>query len=170
MKIAKPYRWLLSFILVVAAVVFLFFFRMYHDDIKALKSFMASYEYFDKAISFYADKGGTDALGKSGEAIIELQARSSLRLSSLIKNDAELMDQAREVADLSRRELEGLRAYDVLLRGQNADPNVVAKEDELKIECGVLRAKRRAAFARFQERAGTQDATKDAGRTGEEVP
>ena len=30
---------------------FLFFYRMYHDDIKALRSFMASYERYDQAIS-----------------------------------------------------------------------------------------------------------------------
>ena len=132
MKIAKPTKRLLVSILVVSAVVFLFFFRMYRDDIKTITGFMASYEQFDKAVSFYADKGRPDGLGKANEALIELQARASLRLSSLIKNDGELMDQAREVADLSRRELEGLKMEDHRL----------------------LHEKRIAAYARFQELSG----------------
>jgi len=154
MKIAKPYKWLLIFILVVAAVVCLFFFRMYHDDIKALRGFMASYESFDKAISLYVDKGWTDAQGKAGEALIELQARSSLRLSSLIKNDAKLMDQAREVADLSRRELDSLKAYDAVSKSQNPDPDEVAKNDELEKARDFLSGKRKASYDRFQELAG----------------
>jgi hypothetical protein len=154
MKTAKPYKWLLILVPVVAAVVFLFFFRMYHDDIKALKGFMASYEYFDKVIDSYTAKGWFDALGKAGEAVIELQANASLRLSSLIKNDAELMDQAREVADLSRRELDSLKAYDAMPRSRNPGPDEVAKEDKLGKEYGVLRGNRKAAYARFRELAG----------------
>lgn len=172
MTIAKPHKWLLIFILVVAAVVFLFFFRMYHDDIKALKGFMASYEHFDKAISSYTDRGGTDALGKAGEAVIELQAGAPLRLSSLIKNDAELMVQAREVADLSRRELDSLRAYDAVPKRQKPDPNEAAKEDKLHGEYRTFHDKRTAAFARFQELGGVRwlGGRPGEGRTREEVP
>jgi len=132
MKIAKPTKRLLILILVIAAVVVLFFFRMYRDDVKALKDFMAAYERFDKAASIYSGMGRTEALGEANEASIELRARASLRLSSLIKNDAELMVQAREVADLSRRELEGLKMEDHRL----------------------LHEKRIAAYARFQELSG----------------
>lgn len=171
MTIAKPHKWLLVFILVVAAVVFLFF-RMYHDDVEALKGFMASYEHFDKAISSYTDGGGTDALGKASEAVIELQTRASLRLSSLIKNDAELMVQAREVADLSRRELDRLRAYDAVPRRQKPDPNEAAKEDELHGEYRSLHEKRIAAFTRFHELGGVRwlGGGQGEGRTREEVP
>lgn len=151
MRIAKSAKWLLILSLVSAAVVCLFFVRMYSGDIKALKSFTASYADFDKAITSYADGGGDYALVKAGEASIELQTRSSLRLSSLIKNDAELMEQAREVAGLSRRELAGLKALGALPGDQNHDPDGLVKTDETEKERGILHDRRRAAYARFQE-------------------
>ena len=154
MRIAKPYKWLFGIILLGAAAFFILFFRMYHDDIKALKGFMAAYETFDKAISSYADRGGIDALGQAGEAVIELQARASLRLSSLIRNDAQLMDQAREIADLSRRELDGLKAYAAALESRDLSPEEALKKDELAKEYGVLRGKRTEVFAHFKELGG----------------
>ncbi len=45
------HKWLLIFVLAVAAGSSLFFYRMYHDDIKALRSFIASYERYDQAVS-----------------------------------------------------------------------------------------------------------------------
>jgi len=132
MKFTKPYKRLLISILLIAAVVVLFFFRMYRDDVKALKGFMAAYERFDKAASIDSGIARADALGKANEASIELQARASLRLSSLIKNDGELMKQAREAADLARRELESLG-----MEGHS-----------------LIHEKRIAAFDRFQELSG----------------
>ncbi|HMA53282.1 MAG TPA: hypothetical protein VKT17_02410 [Acidobacteriota bacterium] len=155
MTMAKRYKWPLVIVLALAAIVCFFFFRMYHDDIKALKSFMAAYEHFDKAISDYADRSGLDAPAKGGEALIELQARASLRLSSLIGNDAELMDEAREIADLSRREMEGLKARDAGLK--SLDPKLnAAKGREPDKETEILREKRRAAYARFRELCGNR--------------
>ncbi len=145
MTIHKSTKWLLILSLVAAAVICLFFIRMYDGDIKALKSFMASYADFDKAITSYADRGGSNALDQAGEALIELQTRSSLRLSSLIKNDAELMKQAREVADLSRRELDSLRALASRPGDQNPNPDELVKKDQ-----------RRAAYARFQDLGGVR--------------
>jgi hypothetical protein len=138
MKIAKPYKWRLVLILVIAAVAILFFFRMYYGDVRALKGFMASYDRFDRSMSVIDDGGGTGALNQAGEALIDLQTRASLRLSSLIKNDAALMAQARDVADLSRREFE------------------VAQEAELHEEFQTLHEKRIAAYARFRELGGVQ--------------
>jgi hypothetical protein len=154
MKTAKPYKWLLILVPVVAAVVFLFSFRMYHDDIKALKGFMASYDRFDKAISGLSLGKADDLESKASSAVADLSAKAALRLSSLIKNDAELMDQAREVADLSRRELDSFRAYDAVPKVRNPDPDEAGKEDKLGKEYSVLRGKREAAYARFQELAG----------------
>ncbi len=126
-------RWIIFvLILAVPAGVLFFFYRMYQDDITALKRFTASYDRFDRTISLNADSDRTEVPGEAGEAVIELQARASLRLSSLIKNDGELMKQAREVADLARRELEGF--------GMEAPR--------------VLHEKRIVAYARFQELAG----------------
>ena len=126
-------RWIIIvLILAVPAGVLMCFYRMYHDDITALKRFMAAYDRFDRAVSLNGDSGRTEVSDTAGEAVIELQAKASLRLSSLIKNDGELMKQAREIADLSRRELEGF--------GMEAPR--------------VLHEKRIAAYARFQELAG----------------
>jgi hypothetical protein len=145
MEYFKKYKVLLVLALVVIVGVFLFFSRMYHNDIKALEGFLASYLTFDKAISD-SSLSKTDGLKtKAGDALIELQTKASFRLSSLIKNDAELMDQALEVADLARRELEGLRVY----RSENYNKN--ADLDRLAEESRILSGKRKAAYARFQE-------------------
>jgi hypothetical protein len=136
MKLGKPYKWLLVFVLVAAAVAILFFFRMYYGDLRALKGFMASYDRFDRSMSVVDDGGGTGALNQAGEALIELQTKASLRLSSLIKNDAALMAQAREIAELSGTEFQ------------------VAKEDGLHEGFQTLHEKRLAAYARFRELGG----------------
>ena len=153
MTMAKLCKWPLILVLVLAAVVFLFFFRMYHDDIKALKGFIAAYEKFDQAVSDLSASASNNADGKAGESLIGLNAKASLRLSSLIKNDAELMDEAREIADLSRRELDSLKAQDAVLKSR--DPGLkVAKRSEPDKEVRVLREKRQAAYVRFQELSG----------------
>ncbi|MBE3124390.1 MAG: hypothetical protein IMZ57_01880 [Acidobacteria bacterium] len=141
---------MLIVVLAASAGVFFFFYRMYHDDIKALRGFIASYERFDKAISDLSMSGADDIESKVGNAVIDLSAKAPLRLSSLIKNDAELMDQALEVADLSGKGLESLRAYKRAIQSKNSDLDVLAKE------YGDLTSKRRAAYARFQELSGTR--------------
>src|SRR5665647_1297675 len=142
MKIAKPTKWLLIFILVVAAGVLFFAIRMYQDDIKALKGFMASYEQFDKAISELSQSAAADFESRAGDAVAGLSAEASLRLSSLIKNDAKLMDQAREVADLAQKELESFRAYQRGIRQENADVEELAEGSR------ILTEKRKMAYAR----------------------
>ncbi|MBE3130911.1 MAG: hypothetical protein IMZ54_09390 [Acidobacteria bacterium] len=141
---------MLIVVLAASAGVFFFFYRMYHDDIKALRGFIASYERFDKAISDLSMSGADDIESKVGNAVIDLSAKAPLRLSSLIKNDAELMDQALEAADLARRELAGLRIYKSGIQSQNADLDGLAEESR------ILTGKRKAAYARFQELSGTR--------------
>jgi hypothetical protein len=103
---------LIIFILILAvpASAFLFFNRMYRDDVKDLKGFMASYERFNQTLSDFQERRTDDLESQAVNAVNDLSVKASLRLSSLIKNDGELMDLAREVADLSRMELDGLRA------------------------------------------------------------
>jgi hypothetical protein len=144
------HKWLLILVLAVAAGVFLFFYRMYHDDIEALRGFMASYERYEKAFSDLSMGGGGELEGKAGSAAADLVSKASLRLSSLIKNDAGLMDQALVVADLAQRELESLRAYKSAIQHENADV------DELAEASRVLTGKRRAAYARFRELGGVR--------------
>lgn len=144
------YKWLLILVPAVAAGVILFFYGMYRDDIKELKSFLASYERYDKAISDLSMGGGGELEGKAGSAAADLASKASLRLSSLIKNDAGLMDQALKVADLAQQEIESLRAYKSAIQHENADV------DELAEASRVLTGKRRAAYARFREFGGVR--------------
>ena len=144
MEIIKKYKLLFVLALVVIVGVFSFFSRMYHNDIKALKGFLASYETFDKAISDYSISKTADLESKARDALIELNTKATFRLSSLIKNDAELMDQALEVADHSGKELESLRAYKRAIQSKSSDLDGLAKE------YGDLTSNRRAAYARFQ--------------------
>jgi len=141
-------KWLLILVLAVAAGVFLFFYVMYRDDIGALRSFMASYERFDKAVSDLSVGGADDPESNAGSAAADLASKASLRLSSLIKNDASLMSQAVEVADLARREIESLRAYRLGIKNENADV------DELAEASRALTDRRKEAYARFQELGG----------------
>jgi len=143
-------KWWIILVLAVAGGVFLFFYRMYHDDIEALRSFMASYERYDKAFSDLSLGGGSELEGKADSAAADLASKASLRLSSLIKNDAGLMDQALDVADLAQQELEGLRAYKKAVQHENADV------DELAEASQILTGKRKAAYARFQELGGVR--------------
>ena len=143
-------RWLLILVLAVAAGVFLFFYVMYRDDIGALRSFMASYERFDKAVSDLSVGGADDPESNAGSAAADLASKASLRLSSLIKNDAGLMDQALEVADLARREIESLRAYRLGIKNENTDV------DELAEASRALTDRRKEAYARFQELGGVR--------------
>ncbi len=114
MTIAKSSKWMVVVILLVVAVALVLFVRMYRGDIKALHSFLASYEDFDRAIVAAAEgRDGPAGLGQAEKALTELQAKASMRLSSLIRNDGDLMVLARDVAALSRRELDRLRALDV---------------------------------------------------------
>ena len=144
MIIITKYKVLLVLALVVIVGVSFFFARIYHKDIKALEGFLASYETFDKAISDFSMSKTDDLESKAGDALIELNTKAIFRLSSLIKNDAELMDQALEVADLSGKELESLRAYKRAIQSKNSDLDGLAKE------YGDLTSKRRAAYAGFQ--------------------
>jgi hypothetical protein len=151
MKIIKKYRALLIIALVVVAGIFFFFYRFYHNDVKALADFSVSYEKFDKAISDFSINKTDDLESKAGDTLIKLNAKATFRLSSLIKNDAKLMDQALEVADLSGKELESLRAYKRAIQSKNADLDGLAKE------YGDLTSKRKTAYARFQELSGLKD-------------
>jgi tRNA A37 N6-isopentenylltransferase MiaA len=150
MEIIKKYKALLLIVLVVAGI-FLFFYRMYHNDVKALTDFSASYEKFDKAISDFSVSKTDDLENRASDALAELTTKAQFRISSLIKNDPQLMDQALEVADLSGKELETLRAYKRAI--QSKSPDV----DRLAQEYSDLTSKRKAAYVHFRELAELKD-------------
>ena len=82
-------KWLLLVVIVVLASG-LFFYRMYRHDFTALEDFVAAYEKFDQA-------------PREG-ALRELDAKANVKISSLIKNDRELMNRMREIADTAAQE------------------------------------------------------------------
>ena len=142
--ISKEYKVLLILVLVVLVGAFLFFYRMYHKDVKALEDFLASYEKFDKAISDFSIGETDDLESKAGDALGEFTTKASVRISSLIKNDAKLMSTALEIADFSGKELATLSAYKRAIQSKNADLDGLAKE------YGDLTSKRKTAYARFR--------------------
>jgi hypothetical protein len=144
METIKKYRVLLILALVLIVGVFFFFYRMYHNDIKALEGFVTSYEKFDKAISDFSIGKTDDLESKAGDAFRELNTKAAFRISSLIRNEKKLMDQALVVANLSGKELESLRAYKKAIQSKNVDLDGLAKE------YNDLASKRKAAYARFQ--------------------
>jgi hypothetical protein len=153
MEIIKKYKGGLVLALIVMVGVFSFFYRMHHNDVKALTEFLASYEKFNKAISDFSvpvfasnlDLNKTNDLeSKAGDALIELNTKAAARLSSLTKNDAALMGKMLEIADFSGKELDNLRAYKRAIQSKNADLDRLAKE------YGGLTSKRKTTYARFQ--------------------
>lgn len=160
MEIIKKYKWLIFFILVALAGLFAFF-HLYHTDINELADFSASYEKFDKAISgfprrvsesSFANMPAVDSWGgKADEALAELKAKASARISSLIKNDAVLMSITLEISDLAGKELEALKAYRRAVSGKDINADRLAKES------ADLTDKRQTAYARFRAQAGLKD-------------
>jgi hypothetical protein len=161
MEMIKKYKALLVIALIMAAGIFFFFYHFGHNDAKAIGDFSVAYEKFDKAISDFSSPviasnlesaPATDDLErKADEALVELNTKASARISSLTKNDAELMNVTLEIADLSKKELDTLKAYKSALADKNVDLNKLAKE------FGDLTNKRQTAYALFRELAGLKD-------------
>jgi len=120
----------LALVLVAGLAVVLLFVRMYRSNVTALEGFITAYDRFDGAMPSAAGPVGPEELGPAEGALTELRARAAMRLSSLIRNDRELMVQAREISDLAKREFESKAG------GSAEDPI-------------ALREKREAAFASF---------------------
>jgi hypothetical protein len=147
----KKYKWPLIIVLGLLAGAFFVHDHFYQRGIRAVEGFSASYDHFDKAISDLSASMTDDSESKAKAALAELEAKAAFRLSSLIRNDGALMNQAREVADLSAKELASLEAYRRAIQNKNANL------DELAREYGDLAGKRKAAFARFRQLGGSKD-------------
>ena len=151
MEIMKKYKVLLVLALVIIVGIFSLFYRFHHNDVQALEGFVASYEKFDKAISDFSIGEAGDLESKAGDALIELNTKAAVRISSLVEHDAELMSKELEIADFAGKELDNLRAYKGAIQSKNADLDRLAKE------YGDLTSKRKTAYAHFQEAAGLKD-------------
>jgi hypothetical protein len=137
----------------IAGIIF-FFVRMYQRDMQALTDFIASYQLYDQAVkaaseAVFATNGiSTSATGEeerqADAAMSDLKTKSSVQISSLIKNEKEAMRTMREIADLSDKEMSTLKAFQQTV-GQDADRDVLVQAFH------DLTKERQAAFAHFQE-------------------
>lgn len=145
MIIIRKYRAILVLILLATVGVFFFFSRLYRHDISALEGFVSSYETFDKAISDFSIGKTADLENKSDAALIELGANANVRISSLIKNESKVMSYELEIADLSKKELDGLKFYIKAEKNKNVESNKLAKK------YNDLTNKRKDAYTHFQQ-------------------
>jgi hypothetical protein len=145
---------LLTLSLACTAGMIFFFVHLYQRDMQALTDFMASYQIYDQAMkavseTVFATNGGSTPTSIEEErqadaALANLKTSSSIRISSLIKNEKDVMRVMQEIADLSDKEMSTLKAYQQAA-GQAANPGILAQafHDLAKV--------REAAFAHLQE-------------------
>ncbi len=144
-------------LIVVTGIFFFFFYRMGTNDAKVLADFPVAYKNYDQAVSdFYnavlasnpENASTTDTLEqKADETLIVLNSQASIRISSLTKNDGDLMRVSLEIADLARKELNTLKAY------QNAVADKSNDIDKLAKEFADLMNQRQAAYSHYLELA-----------------
>jgi len=160
-EMIKKYRAMIVFVIIMVAGCFYFFYHFGHHDAQALTDFSIAYQSYDKAISDFStailassfnDATAADDFElNTDEALVELTSKASARISSLTKNDAELMSITQEIADLSRKELDALIACRRAIIEKNTDV------DNLCRELGDLTNIRKTDYARFRELAGLKD-------------
>jgi len=145
---------LLALLLACVAGIIVFFVHMYQRDMRALTDFMSSYQFYDQTVKaasetvFTTNGISTPAAGEeerqADTALSNLKTKTSVQISSLIKNENEAMRTMREIADLSDKEMSTLKAYQQTA-GQDADRDALAQVFH------DLTKERQAAFAHFQE-------------------
>ena len=141
-------------LLLVAAAVIILFFRTYLSDVRALTGFETSYHNYDQAMADFsrpvlaAEPTAADLENKADETLFELKFTASVKISSLIKNDAELMSTALQIASLSDKELAALKTY------KNAAAEKNANLTELAKQFADWSHQRQAAYAHFMDLAG----------------
>jgi hypothetical protein len=120
-------------------------YRLYQSDLRKIEDFAASYRKFDRAMADYYSGKPNSGEDNASTVLGNLKAKSSFRISSLIRNDGKVMDQAQQVAILTGRELGALAAYKNALQSNGAVKN------ELYKTYSEAEAKRKAAYAVFRE-------------------
>lgn len=143
----KKYKILYIIAILIVVGILLFFYRIYHNDVKALADFTTAYKKFNTAISDFSTLKTQDSESKASYALADLSAKAHVRISSLIKNDGLLMSEELVVADFSTKELDKLIAYQKAAKNKNTDLARLAKE------YADLNNKRTDGYARFEELA-----------------
>lgn len=154
----KKFTGLVAIVLLVIAGIFIFFFfRMGSNDAKTLADFPVAYGNYDQTITdLYGailannpDNATTidNMEYKADQALNDLKIQASVRISSLTRNDGDLMKVSLEIAVLGGNELETLKAYRIS-KGNRAND-----EDQLAKDFADLRDQRQAAYSNYLELA-----------------
>ena len=126
----QQYKFFFAITIIVFVGGFLFFYRLYRHDIQALTNFTVAYANFDRAIAVYGASVGDDGASEARDALAALRSASVFRLSSLMKNEKELMSQALEVAAISDKEFDSLGTYKKATSDHGANVREFAKASE----------------------------------------
>lgn len=142
-------------LIVVIGLLVYFFYHMGSNDTKALANFPVAYGNFDQVISdlyrtICANNPDNIAIIDNSElnahqALNILMIQASVRISSLTRNDGDLMKIALEIAALAETAQDTLKAYRISAVNSAVDKGQLA-EDYAK-----LRDQRRAAYSRYLE-------------------
>lgn len=85
---------------------------------------------------------------KANQALGDVQVSASVRISSFIRNDGDLMSTEQQIADISGKEMAALHAYQKAAAEQSADL------EQRKQALGGLTSQRQSAYSHFLELAG----------------
>lgn len=140
----QKYKFLFAVTLLVFVGGFLFFYRLYRHDIQALTNFIVAYERFDRAIATYDASFVGEGASEARDALTALRGASVFRLSSLIKNEKELMSQALDIAAASEKEFDSLGAYKKAISDDGTNVREFAKT------YNDFMNKRKTAYATFR--------------------
>jgi hypothetical protein len=133
-----------------AAGIYFLVHHFYDRDIRALTDFMTAYTTYDQAMTAASksEQLSDDLQQTAGQALADMQTRASVRISSFIKNDGELMDTEQQIADLSTKEMDALLAYQGALIQKSADLEL------RKQEMDDLTRQRQRVYSHFQDLGG----------------
>jgi hypothetical protein len=147
---------LLLFTLASVMLAGMWVYRLGSNDVKAVTDFAASYKRFDTSITDLSTDAQTanpddrlianEAERKADEALADLNTRATVKISSLTKNDGAMMNVARELSELSTRELEALKAYRRAVKDKNADSARTTFTSSAD-----FRNRRKSAFVRWSD-------------------
>ena len=144
--------------LVAVGGIFFLFYRFYQHDIKALENFTAAYRVFDQSMSDFSgavfasnpeNMPPTNYLEQKADAeLADLTTKSSARISSMIKNEGDVMRTNTEIAALAGKELDALKAYQIAAAEKS--PNLEGLANQLH----ELTAQRQAAYTHLLSLGG----------------
>ena len=156
-KMRKYLILLVVALIALGGIFFYFFYRMGTNDTKALADFSVAYNKYDQSVSDYSKAvlasnperaHVTDDLERNADAaLVVLDTEASVRLSSLTKNDGDLMKVSLEIANLGGEELDTLKAYRRAVADRSTEIAQLAKE------FADLTNQRQAAYSRYRELA-----------------